>query len=131
VQHEYFVARPLKTEAPAPSRLAVLIKGEARGPKATNVNVESEIHFIASGNPCRIMCWSCGDEYRETRHSLGLTITVARQHSKTVSELSFLTAVHTAKGIGKHECISGIYACNSSTYSECTHVAETDIRDGA
>ncbi len=43
-----------------------------------------------------------GDEYRETRHSLGLTITVARQHSKTVSELSFLTAVHTAKGIGKH-----------------------------
>jgi len=71
-----------------------------------------------------------GDEYRQTRHSLGLTITVARQHSKTVSELSFLTAVHTAKGIGKHECISGIYACNSSTYSECTHVAETDIRDG-
>ena len=33
------------------------------------------------------------------RHPLGLTITVARQQSKTVSELSFLTAVHTARGI--------------------------------
>jgi len=30
-------------------------------------------------------------------------ITVARQQSNTVSELSFLTAVHTAKGIAKQE----------------------------
>jgi hypothetical protein len=52
-----------------------------------------------------------GYEYRETRHPLGLTITVARQRSKTVSELSFLTAVRTAKGIGKHEGISEIFAC--------------------
>ena len=29
-----------------------------------------------------------GEEYAQTRHHLGLTITVARQQSKTVSELS-------------------------------------------
>jgi hypothetical protein len=52
-----------------------------------------------------------GEKYAQTRHSLGLTITVARQTSKTVSELSFLTAVHTAKDIGKREGISEIFAC--------------------
>jgi hypothetical protein len=52
-----------------------------------------------------------GDKYEQTRHPLGLTISVARQESKTVSELSFLTAVHTAKGIGKQEGISAIFAC--------------------
>jgi hypothetical protein len=44
-----------------------------------------------------------GEEYAQMRHPLGLTITVARQKSKTVRELSFLTAVHTAKGIAKQE----------------------------
>ena len=52
-----------------------------------------------------------GDTYEQKRHRLGLTITVARQPSKTVSELSFLTAVHTATGIGKHEGISAVFAC--------------------
>jgi hypothetical protein len=52
-----------------------------------------------------------GEKYEQTRHPLGLTITVARQKLKTVSELSFLTAVHTAKGIGKQEGISEIFAC--------------------
>jgi hypothetical protein len=52
-----------------------------------------------------------GEKYEQTRHPLGLTITVARQESKTVSELSFLTAVHTAKGLGKREGISDIFAC--------------------
>ena len=52
-----------------------------------------------------------GEKYEQTRHSLGLTITVARQKSKTVSELSFLTAVHTARGLGKQEGISEIFAC--------------------
>jgi hypothetical protein len=52
-----------------------------------------------------------GERYEETRQPLGLTITVARQKSKTVSELSFLTAVHTAKGIGKREGLSEIFAC--------------------
>jgi hypothetical protein len=52
-----------------------------------------------------------GDTYEQKRHPLGLTITVARQPSKTVSELSFLTAVHTAMGIGKQEGISTVFAC--------------------
>jgi hypothetical protein len=52
-----------------------------------------------------------GEKYEQTRHPLGLTITVARQESETVSELSFLTAVHTAKGIGKREGIAEIFAC--------------------
>jgi hypothetical protein len=52
-----------------------------------------------------------GEEYGQTRHPLGLTITVTRQQSNTVSELSFLTAVHTAKGIAKQEGISEIFAC--------------------
>ena len=52
-----------------------------------------------------------GEKYEQTRHALGLTITVARQKSKTVSELSFLTAIHTAKGLGKQEGISEIFAC--------------------
>ena len=38
-----------------------------------------------------------GEKYAETRHPLGLTITVA----STVSQLSFLTAIHTAKGIAR------------------------------
>jgi hypothetical protein len=52
-----------------------------------------------------------GEEYLQTRHPLGLTITVARQQSKSISELSFLTAVHTAKGLAKREGISEIFAC--------------------
>ncbi len=52
-----------------------------------------------------------GEKYEETKHPLGLTITVARQKSKTVSELSFLTAVHTAKRIGKQARLSEIFAC--------------------
>lgn len=54
-----------------------------------------------------------GEVYEETREPLGLTITVARQQSKTVSELSFLTAVHTAKEIAKHQGISTVFACTS------------------
>ena len=52
-----------------------------------------------------------GEEYGQAIQSLGLTITVARQQSKTMSELSFLTAVHTAKGIAKQEGISEVFAC--------------------
>jgi hypothetical protein len=52
-----------------------------------------------------------GEAYGQTRHPLGLTITVARQQSNTISELFFLTAVHTAKGIAKQEGISEIFAC--------------------
>src|SRR5437764_840863 len=52
-----------------------------------------------------------GDEYRETRQPHGFTITVARQQSKVISELSFLTAVHTARGIAKKEGIPDVFAC--------------------
>ena len=52
-----------------------------------------------------------GEKYEETKHPLGLTITIARQKSKTVSELSLLTAVHTAKRIGKQARLSEIFAC--------------------
>ena len=46
-----------------------------------------------------------GQKYAQTRHPLGLTITVAR----TVGQLSFLTAVHTAKDIAKHAGISEVF----------------------
>ena len=52
-----------------------------------------------------------GEKYEQTKHPLGLTITVAQQKSKTVSELSFLTAVHTAKRLAKQEGISAVFAC--------------------
>jgi hypothetical protein len=52
-----------------------------------------------------------GEVYGEARHPLGLTITVARNQSKTINDLSFLTAVHSAKGIAKREGISTIFAC--------------------
>ena len=50
-----------------------------------------------------------GEEYAETRHPLGLTITVA----STVGQLSFLTAVHTAKDIAKHAGISEVFVCTA------------------
>jgi hypothetical protein len=51
-----------------------------------------------------------GEESGQTRDSLGLTITVARNQSKTVSDLSFLANIHTAKEIAKRENISNIFA---------------------
>jgi hypothetical protein len=55
-----------------------------------------------------------GEEYAQSKHSLGYTITVARNYSKNISELSFLTAVHSAKGLAKREGISRIFACNTA-----------------
>ncbi|HEV8467522.1 MAG TPA: hypothetical protein VGQ63_21240 [Pseudolabrys sp.] len=51
-----------------------------------------------------------GEQSGQTRNSLGLTITVARNQSKTISDLSFLANVHTAKEIAKRESISYIFA---------------------
>ncbi len=51
-----------------------------------------------------------GEEYSQARHPRGLTITVARNHSKTIRDLSFPTAVHSAKGIAKREGIAMIFA---------------------
>jgi hypothetical protein len=56
-----------------------------------------------------------GGKSGEERHPLGLTITVARNPSKTISDLSFLTAVHSAKGIAKKERISTIFACRPNS----------------
>ena len=74
----------------------------------------SKVKYITSPNELptgqNYVLVTYGEEYAQTRHPLGLTITVARQQSKTVSELSFLTAVHTAKGIAKQEGISNIFA---------------------
>jgi PRC-barrel domain len=52
-----------------------------------------------------------GEEYARAEHPLGLTITVAR----TVSQLSFLTAVHTAREIAAHAGISDVFVCSAST----------------
>lgn len=52
-----------------------------------------------------------GEESAQTRQLLGLTITV----SSTVSQLSFLTAIHTAKGIAKHAGISEVFVCTAMT----------------
>jgi hypothetical protein len=51
-----------------------------------------------------------GEESAQTTHPLGLNITVAR----TVSELSFLTAVHTAKGIAKNAGICKVFVCTAT-----------------
>jgi hypothetical protein len=49
------------------------------------------------------------EESGQTRNSLGLTITVARNQSTTISDLSFLANIHTAKEIAKRENISSIF----------------------
>jgi hypothetical protein len=49
-----------------------------------------------------------GEQSGQTRNSLGLTITVARNQSKTISNLSFLANIHTAKEIAKRQNISNI-----------------------
>jgi hypothetical protein len=75
-------------------------------PKVKYISSPTE---IPAGQNYVLVMYGAG--YGETRHSLGLTITVDRQRSKTVSELSFLTAIHTAKELAKQEGISTIFAC--------------------
>jgi hypothetical protein len=74
----------------------------------------SKVKYISSPNeiPARqkYVLVMYGEESAQTRHPLGLTITVAN----TVSELSFLTAVHTAKEIAKHARISEVFVCTSA-----------------
>jgi hypothetical protein len=74
---------------------------------------QSKIHYVSERDSRRAKIppghvWS---RVRANENDFGHTITVARQQSKTVSELSFLTAVHTAKGIAKQEGISEIFVC--------------------
>jgi hypothetical protein len=57
-----------------------------------------------------------GEKSGEERHPLGLTITVARNASKTISDLSFFfAAVHSAKGIANKERISTLFACQPNS----------------
>ena len=70
--------------------------------KVQNISSASE---IPAGKKFVLVVY--GDEYEQKYHPLGLTITV----SKTVGQLSFLTAVHTAKEIAKHAGISDVFVC--------------------
>jgi hypothetical protein len=74
----------------------------------------STVKYISSPNEIpagkKYMLVIYGEEYAQTEHPLGLTITVAR----IVSQLSFLTAVHTAKKIAKHAGISEVFVCTAS-----------------
>ena len=80
-----------------------------QGLPMSNVKYISSPNEIPAGQKYVLVVY--GEEYAQTGHPLGLTITVAR----TVSELSFLTAVHTAKEIAKHAGISEVFVCTAST----------------
>ena len=75
----------------------------------TKVKYISSPNEIPAGQKYVLVVY--GEEHSETRHPLGLTITVAN----TVSQLSFLTAIHTAKGIAKHAGISEVFVCAAMT----------------
>jgi hypothetical protein len=85
-----------------------------RGEACTMAKVKyiTSANEIPAGQNCLLVMYK---KYAQTRHDFGLTITVARQQSKTVSKLSFLTAVHTAKVIAKQEGISEIFVCTATT----------------
>ena len=74
----------------------------------------SKIKYISSPNEIpagqKYVMVVYGDHYSQTELPLGLTITVAR----TASQLSFLTAVHTAKDIAKHAGIAEVFVCAAS-----------------
>jgi PRC-barrel domain len=73
----------------------------------------SKVKYISSPNEIpagqKYVLVMYGEEYAQTRHPLGLTIRVAG----TVSQLSFLTAVHTAKEIAKPAGISEVFVCTA------------------
>jgi hypothetical protein len=77
--------------------------------------VRVKLKYIASPNEIpagqKFVLVVYGEESAQTRQPLGLTITVAR----TVSQLSFLTAIHTAKEIAKHAGISEVFVCTAMT----------------
>jgi PRC-barrel domain len=93
---------------PVPTNRAVSEQSERRKglpmPKVEYISSQNE---IPAGQKYVLVMY--GEEYAETRHPLGLTITVA----STAGELSFLTAVHTAKDIAKHAGISEVFVCTS------------------
>ena len=72
----------------------------------SKVNYISSLNEIPAGQQ-----YVLGKEYAQTKHPLGLTITVA----STVSRLSFLTAIHTAKGVAKHAGMYEVFVCTAMT----------------
>jgi hypothetical protein len=52
-----------------------------------------------------------GNENGNARHTRGLTITVARGQSDSISEVAFSTAVKSAKKIADEEGIATVFAC--------------------
>jgi hypothetical protein len=75
----------------------------------TKVKYISSLNEIPAGQQYVLVMY--GEAYAETKHPFGLTITVA----SSVSQLSFLTAIHTAKGIAKHAGISEVFVCAAMT----------------
>ena len=73
----------------------------------------SKLKYISSPNEIpagqKYVLAVYGEESAQTSHPLGLTITVA----STVSELSILSAIHTAKGIAKNAGISEVFVCTA------------------
>jgi hypothetical protein len=80
-----------------------------KGLPMTKVKYISSLNEIPAGQQYVLVVY--GEEYAETKHPLGLTVTAA----SSVSQLSFLTAIHTAKGIAKHAGISEIFVCAAMT----------------
>jgi len=74
-----------------------------------HVTYISSLNEIPAGQKHVLVIY--GEEYAKTEHPLGLTITVAR----TVSQLSFLTTVHTARDIATHAGISEVFVCTAVT----------------
>ena len=79
-----------------------------RGRRMSKVKFISSPTEIPTGQTFVLVKY--GEESGQTRNSLGLTIAVARNQSKTVSDLSFLANIHTAKEIAKRESFSNICA---------------------
>ena len=80
---------------------------DAKVAKMSQVRYISSPSEIPAGQKYVLVIY--GEEYAKTEHPLGLTITVAR----TVSQLSFLTAVHTARDIATHAGISDVFVCTA------------------
>jgi hypothetical protein len=75
-------------------------------PKVTHITLRSE---VPDGEKYILVTF--GEKGGQERDALGLTITVARNASLTISDLSFLTAVHSAKEIAKQEHLATVFAC--------------------
>jgi PRC-barrel domain len=82
---------------------------ETEAPSMSQIRYISSLNEIPAGHKYVLVRY--GEKNLQTEHPLGLTITVAR----TVSQLSFLTAVHTAREIATHAGIPDVFVCTAST----------------